>query len=270
MFFTYITDGLKMKKPNILITNDDGVFAPGIRHLFNAIKPFANVTVVAPSKEQSGSSLSISIRNPLNIEKITWSSEETGIWSVSGTPSDCVKLALNVILQSPPDLILSGINLGTNAGRNVLYSGTIAGIIEGTLQGIPGIAFSVQELSEPRFDLIESYVPQIVNYVLKHPLPPGTLLNVNFPETSQGKISGIRMARQGKEFWLENPEVRNHPNGYSYYWLGRKLAQFQEDEESDIAWLKKGYATAVPLHINELTDHLHILKYKETFESFVN
>lgn len=258
------------KRPHILITNDDGIYAPGIRHLWNAVKEMADVTIVAPAGEQSAVSLSITIRHPLRIEKVEWPLVDTA-WSVNGTPSDCVKLALNVILPSAPDLILSGINRGTNAGRNLLYSGTVAAIIEGTLHGIPGIAFSLGNYYNPCFSKVESYIPQIVNYVLNHSLPEGTFLNVNFPEHSDKEVKGIRMARQGKEYWAENPEMRNHPvEGHSYYWLGLKLAQFEEAEDSDITWLQKGYATAVPIYIGELTNDYHIHHHKEIFETFVN
>jgi 5'-nucleotidase len=258
------------KRPRILITNDDGIYAPGIKHLWNAVKDIADLTVVAPAGEQSAVSLSITIRYPLRIEKIEWPSTSQ-VWSVNGTPSDCVKLALSVILSESPNLILSGINRGTNAGRNVFYSGTVAAIIEGIMHDIPGIAFSLGDYYHPRFDLVEQYVPQIVHYALRHPLPKGTFLNVNFPYDIHQGIKGIRMARQGKQYWAEDPEERHHPSEkMPYYWLGAKLAHFEEEEESDVTWLQKGYATAVPIHIGELTDRAHINNHKRIFEDFVN
>jgi len=253
-------------KPKILITNDDGIDAPGIRHLWNALKDHADLTVVAPSHEQSATGLSITIRQPLHIRKVEWS-EGGNAWSVSGTPADCVKLALNVVLSGPPDLIVSGINRGSNAGRNVFYSGTVAGAIEGVMHDIPSIAFSCQEFKNPNFLLVESYVPSIVDYVLTNPMPKGTLLNVNFPKLDNGAIKGFRMTRQGQEFWIENPDMRTHPlEGSAYYWLGAKLAEFDEHEDSDITWLKKGYLTAVPVHVGELTDHVHLSASKNAFE----
>lgn len=261
------------KRPHILITNDDGVYAPGIKHLWNAIKDMADVTIVAPSGEQSAVSLSITIRHPLRVEKIDWTSSEANVWAVTGTPADCVKLALNVVMPSYPDLILSGINRGTNCGRNVFYSGTVAAIIEGVMHNIPGIAFSHGDYCNPCFEKLESYIPQIVNYVLHHPLPHGTLLNVNFPSDlhSYQGIQGIRMTRQGKEYWKENPEQRNHPTeGHAYYWLGAKLAEFKEIEDSDVSWLRQGYITAVPIHVGELTDQSYLHNQKEVFENFVN
>jgi 5'-nucleotidase len=259
-----------MKRPHILITNDDGIQSPGIKHLWNAIKEKADVTIVAPAYEQSAVSLSITIRQPLRIEKVEWATT-SGIWSVNGTPSDCVKMALSVILPNPPDLILSGINRGTNAGRNVLYSGTIGAIIEGTMRDIPGVAFSLGGYYHPPFDQVEPYIPQVVDYLLKYPLPKGTFLNVNFPEGMSKGIKGFRMARQGRQYWIENPEERHHPSeGRSYYWLGARLTDCEEPEDSDVKWLREGYATAVPIHIGELTDRLHIDHHRDIFESFVN
>lgn len=259
-----------MSKPKVLLTNDDGIFAPGIRHLWNAIKDLADVAVVAPAAEQSASSLSVTLRQPLRIEKVCWPGTEVNAWSVSGTPADCVKLALSVILNDSPHLILSGINQGTNAGRNVLYSGTVAGVIEGILRGIPGIAFSTGDLINPDFVRTEPYIPQIMKYVLRHPLPEGTFLNVNFPSNRCTIINGIKMSRQGKEYWAEDPECRDHPSGHSYYWLGSKLAEYSENENSDIVLLRKGYITATPIHVGELTDHSHISLRQHVFESFVN
>lgn len=260
-----------MLKPRILITNDDGVHAPGIKHLWKALKDIADVTIVAPAVEQSAAGLSITIRRPLHIEEIRWNDESTGIWSVNGTPSDCVKLALSVIMPEPPHLIVSGINRGSNAGRNVLYSGTVAAVIEGILHDIPGIAFSVGDYQNPNYERITDHIPKIVDYAIKHPLPLGTLLNVNFPKQHLGEIKGIKMTRQGREFWVENPEKRDHPvEERHYYWLGAQLAQYPEHEDSDIAMLNQGFATAVPIHISELTDLNHMESQKQLFDEFVN
>src|SRR5574338_1188667 len=138
------------KKSHILITNDDGIKAPGIQHLWSALKDFATISIVAPKTEQSGVGLGITIRSALHIEEFAWE-ELDSCWSVTGTPADCVKMALSVLLPSPPDLIVSGINRGTNAGRTVLYSGTIGGVIEGILRGIPGIAFSSFDMANTEY-----------------------------------------------------------------------------------------------------------------------
>ena len=244
-------------RPFILLTNDDGVYAPGLKHLQKALSSFADLVVVAPASEQSAVSLSITVRHPLRIEELQWPTSDAKIWSVNGTPADCVKLALSVILPRMPDLIVSGINRGSNAGRNVLYSGTVAAVIEGIMHNIPGIAFSVSDYFNPVYEAVESYIPKLIAYTLAHPLPVGTFLNVNFPKEMEKGIKGIRFAKQGKEYWAENPEVREHPaEGHDYYWLGAKLAEFEEQEDSDIVLLKQGYVTAVPIQIYDLTHHV--------------
>ena len=258
-------------RPFILVTNDDGVYAPGIKHLWKALQDFADVMVVAPASEQSAVSLSITIRRPLRIESVDWPFIDAKVWSVNGTPADCVKLALSVILPSAPHLIVSGINRGSNAGRNVLYSGTVAAVIEGVLHNIPGIAFSFADFLNPDYAAVERYIPLIIRYILENPLPSGTFLNVNFPKERENGLKGIRFVKQGKEYWAENPDQREHPTECSpYYWLGAKLAQFQEDTNSDIVLLREGYATAVPIQISDLTNQLYLEKNRKKFEALVN
>lgn len=257
-------------RPKILIVNDDGIHAPGIRHLWNSLKDVADITIVAPATEQSAVGVSITLRSPLRIQQVDWPENGTA-WSITGTPADCVKMGLKVILnKEKPDLIVSGINRGSNAGRNILYSGTVGGTIEGIIQGIPGIAFSCVDYFDTNYKKVEKYIPKIVDYILKHPLPLGTLLNVNFPEYSR-EIQGLKLTRQGKELWGEDPHERNHPiEGHTYYWLGAKLRQFDEHEDSDIIWLSRGYIAAVPVHVGELTDLTHLKDSREHFENYLN
>lgn len=256
------------KRPKILITNDDGIHAPGIRHLWNSLRELADVVVIAPATDQSAVSLSITLRQPLNIQKVFWD-DSSPAWSVNGTPADCVKLGLTVILEEPPDLIVSGINRGTNSGSNVLYSGTVAGAIEGILHQIPSIAFSCHDFFDPDFQQAENSISQIVDYIMQHPLPLGTLLNVNFPAKEHGKPKGIKMTRQGKRYWKEKPAKRDHPSeGHSYYWLGTELYQCEEHTDSDVYWLDQGFVTAVPVHVGELTDHVHMSKNKDHFDAW--
>lgn len=254
-------------RPHILITNDDGINARGIKHLWNSLKQHADVTVVAPASEQSAVSLSTTLRAPLIIERVSWDNADT-IWSVSGTPADCVKLALHAILKRRPDFIVSGINRGANSGRNVLYSGTVAATIESIMQGIPAIAFSVRDYIDPDYSRVEKYIPLIVRHIMDHPLPEGTLLNVNFPEKHLGEIKGFKMTQQGLEHWSENPSCRSHPaEGHSYYWLGSQLKEGEEHENSDIVWLRRGFVAAVPIHVGDLTDQNHLNKAKSHFEN---
>lgn len=258
-----------MSKPKILITNDDGINAPGIKSLWKALAPLGDVKVIAPATEQSACGLAITLRSPLKVDEVDWIGG-TKAWCVTGTPSDCIKLGLSVILDEKPDIIVSGINRGSNAGGDVLSSGTVGGVITGALRGIQGIAFSCYDYHDTPFHLAEPYVPKIVDYILKHPLPQGTFLNVNFPPKLKERMKGLKLTRHGKGHWIESPEKRVHPQeGHSYYWLGSKALRFEEHEDSEILWLEDGYTTAVPVHIGELTDLEEVIARKMHFEGLV-
>ncbi len=252
------------KKPFILITNDDGFDAPGIKHLWHALADYADLALVAPATDQSGMSLGVTMRTPLQITQISWE-RDTPAWKVSGTPADCVRMALSVLLERTPDFIVSGINRGANSGRVVLYSGTVGGVIEGVLRNIPGIAFSCCESDSLDYLRVEKYIQPVVSHLLDYPLPAGTLLNVNFPDTPE--IKGFKMTHQGKGYYIEDTEKRIHPEGYPYYWLSGKWSDHEEHEESDTALLKQGYATAVPIHVNTLTDVEHLTQHKHLFDA---
>ncbi len=254
------------RKPKILLTNDDGIRAPGIRYLAKALEEVADLTIMAPVDEKSASGLSITIKHPLSVQEVDWDDQKR-VWCVTGTPADCVKLALSRYMSDPPDLVVSGINPGSNAGRNLLYSGTVGGAIEGIMHNIPGIAFSVEDYIKPKFDHTLTYIQKIVSHVIENPLPVGTLLNVNFPNSNGGDIQGIKFTRQGAGMWIENPDQRIHPTeGHSYYWIGQKEIKESEPEDTDTWWIQKGYITAVPVHVAELTDHRMLKERKNSFE----
>lgn len=255
------------KKPYILITNDDGIEASGLLALYQAVCDFAEVVIIAPASEQSGVGTAISLRNPLQIQPVVWPNKAAA-WKVTGTPADCVRLGLYTILDRTPDLILSGINRGSNAGRTVLYSGTVGAVIEGTMKNVPGIAFSSVNYQNPNYDQFKEFIQPIALQCLTQPLPKGTLLNVNFPNVE--KIQGVKLAHQGMGYWMEDPEQRLHPEGHEYYWLGGKWSAHDEEEESDVYLLEKGYITAVPIYIDQLTDKALLLERKKNFEHFVN
>lgn len=256
-------------RPKILITNDDGIYAEGIRFLADTIAEHADVTIVAPSDNASGTGAGITINNPLRMESVPWGSSIQA-WKVSGKPADCVKLGLKMLFPEKPDLILSGINHGSNSGRTVFYSGTVGGVIEGALRQIPGIAFSCEIESPHEIQLITPYLYPIVEHTLQHPLPTGTLLNVNFPLPTQ-PIQGIKFARQGLGFWNDNLDQRKHPSdGTIYYWLGDKWEHYEEEHDSDVALLQKRYITAVPIRVQELTHHTHVDEHRAIFESSLN
>ncbi len=253
-----------MTRPFFLITNDDGIHAPGLRHLWQAVERHADTAIVAPLIEKSGAGLSITWGKPLMLNSVHWDGAEA--WSLNGTPADCVKMALATILKKRPQLIISGINRGSNSGRTALYSGTVGGVIEGAMKGIPGIAFSYSDYdSVPPLELSKKYIFPLIQHFISHPLPPGTILNVNFPYTSK-EIKGVRLAVQGKGHWIEQPDKRIHPDGLPYYWLGGVWHTCEEDPESDVALLEQGYITAVPLQVGELTHHEAFSTHKEAFQ----
>lgn len=252
-------------KPKILLTNDDGIQAPGLKHLWESLHEIADLYIIAPSIEKSGMGLAITLRDPLQIHPVQWE-KNTPAWHVSGTPADCVRMGLSTLLQIQPDLIVSGINRGSNAGKTVLYSGTVGGVIEGILRQVPGIAFSCCDYVNPNYAITKNWIQALVIHLLERPLPKGTLLNVNFPETPE--ILGLKLAKQGRGYWIEDPEHRLHPEGHSYYWLGGKWKAQEEEEGSDVYLLDKGYAAAVPIHVEELT-HLRVYEdRKEDFDSY--
>ena len=258
---------MSAKRPHLVLTNDDGINAPGLYSLWRALVHYADITIVAPLMNQSGKGLSITTDRPLHITQKTWE-QNTLAYQVDGTPTDCIKLALSVLLPAYPDMIVSGINLGSNSGRNVLYSGTVGGVIEGAMRDIPGIAFSCDNLDHPQFEYTEPFIYPFVRYLLENPLQDGSFLNVTFPNPGE-PIHGVRLAQQGLGYWEEMPEERSHPsNNYRYFWLGGTWRGCEEHKESDVELLKQGYITAVPLRVHQLTDHVHWETHKTQFDAW--
>jgi 5'-nucleotidase len=255
-----------MKRPKILVTNDDGVFAPGIKHLTSIAKQFGDVIVVAPDKPQSGMGHAITINSTLHLQK-THYHDVAQEFSCSGTPVDCVKMAVNHLLSEKPDLVLSGINHGSNSSINVIYSGTMSAAIEGALEGCSSIGFSLCDYShEADFSPTTPYLEKIIEQVLKHPLPKGTCFNVNIPKLPKELILGTRIVRQAKANWVERFDERKDPYGRSYYWLTGEFVNFEpEAQDTDEAALKEGYISMVPTQV-DLTDHQYIKNYKHIFE----
>lgn len=248
---------------HILITNDDGIHSPGLKELFEAVKHLGPITITAPDTERSGASTSTTFTTPLKLTSHPWPNATA--YHINGTPADCIKLALGVLLKdNPPDLVISGINHGTNSGRNVLYSGTVGGVIESALRGFPSIAFSYNDWSHHSFPDVKPHIPHIITHFVVHPLPPGTLLNVNFPNPP---LKGIKLARQGLGYWLEDPK---HQGDSSYMMEGLWADFHDEHPESDISYLKQNYITCSPLHVNELTDHTVLTTHREHFEQMLS
>lgn len=250
-----------MKKPLVLITNDDGHAAPGIRKLINLMLNFADVVVVAPDGARSGQSSAITVSTPIRFNLIE-QAENLMIYSCTGTPADCVKLALSEILDTKPDLLVSGINHGSNAAINVIYSGTMGAAFEGCENGIPAIGFSICDYRfEADFSYFEKYILKISQQVLSKGLPYGICLNVNAPI---GEIKGVRVARQADGAWVKEFDKRTHPSGNSdYYWMTGYFHNNEPDAQDTDEWmLANAFVTIVPTKI-DMTAHEYIAEMKD-------
>lgn len=244
------------KKPLILVTNDDSIYAKGIKSLVEVVKELGDVLVVSPQDPQSGMGHAITIHDPLRLKS---SDEFKGIksYTCSGTPVDCVKLAIYEVLKKRPTLLVSGINHGSNAATNVLYSGTMSAAVEGAIEGIPSIGFSLLDFdSNADFDASKHYVKQICKSVLKNGLPKGTCLNVNIPKGKIEDIKGVKICRQGRAFWEDAFEKRTDPFGGDYYWLTGDFAVTDRGEDTDMYALEHNYVSVVPTQFDMTAHHL--------------
>ncbi len=239
-----------MHKPIILITNDDGIMAPGIRNLVAFMREIGDVVVVAPDKGQSGMGHAVTITHPLRLEKVDVDGDHQE-FSCSGTPVDCVKLAVNKVLHRKPDVLVSGINHGSNSSINVIYSGTMSAAIEGAMEGIPSIGFSLLDYSlDADFVSAKSYIQSIVRNVLAHGLPKGNCLNVNIPAVKTKQIKGVKVCRQADANWVEEFDHRKDPRGKDYYWLTGKFELFENSDETDEWALANNYISVVPVQFD--------------------
>ena len=237
----------------ILISNDDGIHARGIEVLAETIAGLGDVSVVAPEGEQSGSSHSVTLNHPLRPRPFHRGGRVFG-QSVNGTPADCVKLAVHHLLDSPPDLILSGINLGANIGICVIYSGTISAAAEGAILGIPSIAFSLATLTAPHWDTAARVARTVVENVADSGLPPDTMLNVNIPNRPLEEVEGFAVVPMGKSRYIDELEERTDPRGRSYFWLVGELKHNDTRPDTDLDRVRQGYVALTPIHF-DLTDH---------------
>jgi len=254
---------MSKQKPLILVTNDDGVTAPGIRHLIKIMKDFGEVVVVAPDSPQSGMGHAITVSNNLYCDKISTTNSDVLEYSCSGTPVDCVKIATQSILKGKPDLCVSGINHGSNSSINVIYSGTMSAAVEAGTVGIPAVGFSLLDYAmDANFEPTTAYVREIVSYMLNNELAKGSVLNVNFPKLSAKDIKGIKVCRQAKARWEENYDKRQNPQGRDYYWLTGEFINEDAGEDTDEWALEQGYVSVVPVQF-DLTAHKQIEDLKE-------
>ena len=246
-----------MPKPLILVTNDDGITAPGLRMLIRFMRELGDVVVVAPDSPQSGMGHAITIDSTLYSKKVVIDPEHGAPeeYSCSGTPADCVKLGLQELLPRRPDLCVSGINHGSNASINVIYSGTMSAAIEAGIEGIPAIGFSLCDYSwEADFNPCREAVLKITAQALEKGLPPGVVLNVNIPRTKGEPVRGIRICRQARANWKERFDKRMSPGGQEYYWLTGEFELLDKGKDTDHWALSQGYVSVVPTQF-DLTAH---------------
>lgn len=253
-----------MDKPLILVTNDDGITAKGIASLVDAVKDFGQLVVIAPDKPQSGMGHAITVNNLLRLFK----SNEYGAiesYACSGTPVDCVKLGIYHVMHRKPDLIVSGVNHGSNASTNVLYSGTMSAAVEGALEGIPAIGFSLLDYAhDADFDASKAIIKSIVREALSKKIPENICLNVNIPKGKISDIKGIKICRQARAFWDDKFDCRKDQFGRDYFWLTGDFRNYDGGEDTDMWALENNFVSVVPIQFDMTAYHaispLHQLK----------
>ena len=237
-------------KPVILVTNDDGVTAPGIMNLVEAVKDLGHIVVVAPDKPQSGMGHAITIGQPLRLQKVSMFGEIEA-WSCTGTPVDCVKLAVDKILHRKPDLCLSGINHGANHSINVIYSGTMSAAVEAAIESIPSAGFSLLDYNiEADFTGARKYARIVVEHMLKTKMDKHTVLNVNFPSVPVELLKGLKICRQAYAKYEEDFLERQDPHGRMYYWLTGEFVNFDKGKDTDVWALAHNYVSIVPVQFD--------------------
>lgn len=254
-----------MSKPLILVVNDDAAFANGIKALVEAVKDLGEVVVVAPDSPQSGMGHAITINKPLRLQKVSYFGDIKA-YECSGTPVDCVKIAVDKILHRHPDLCVSGINHGSNSSINIIYSGTMSAAVEASLEGIPSVGFSLLDYAhEADFSASVFYAKFIAESLLKYGIPKHSLLNVNIPKLSLDKIKGMKICRQAQAKWEEEYLERKDPMGRPYYWLTGKFVNYDQGQDTDEWALANGFVSVVPVQ-HDLTAHHVIPIINETWD----
>lgn len=256
-----------MPRPLILVVNDDGITAPGIRALVEAVSTLGEVVVVAPDSPQSGMGHAITINKPLRLTKVN-TFDDLGIASYhcSGTPADCVKIAVDKVMHRHPDLCVSGVNHGSNSSINVLYSGTMSAAVEASLEGIPAVGFSLLDYHlDADFSAAKYFARLVSEQILQNGLPKATLLNVNIPKLKQDEIKGIKICRQAVAKWEEEFLERQDPYGRNYYWLTGNFVNHDHGTDTDEWALANGYVSVVPVQY-DLTAHHGIAHINQTWK----
>ncbi len=249
-----------MSQPLILVCNDDGIHAPGIRALVEAVEHLGDVVVVAPDRPQSGMGHAVTIGEPLRINQKTGLFGRYDAYETTGTPVDCVKLAVDRILHRKPDLLVSGINHGSNSSINVIYSGTMSAAVEGAIEGIPSVGFSLCNYAlDADFTLARQVATQVTQLIMANGLMPNTLLNVNIPNITGSAYKGLKICRQSAGKWKENFEERTDPYRKKYYWMVGEFQLLEHSTDTDEWALANQFASVVPVQF-DLTAH-HAIPY---------
>ncbi len=239
-----------MPTPLILVTNDDGVHAPGIRALFEAVSSLGEAVIVAPERDNSAVSHALTMNRPLRVFELS-----PHIFTIDGTPTDCVTIAVNKILDRKPDLLVAGINPGSNLGDDISYSGTVSAAIEGTMYDIPSLAFSLGGEPPHQFEVAAGVAWKLASLALAWHLPPSTLLNINIPPLPAGQIPGIRFTRQGRRIYKDAIQETYDPWGRKHYWIGGGTVHWSGGTGTDEEAVRDGYISVTPIHL-DLTNHL--------------
>jgi len=246
----------------ILLSNDDGIEAKGLKILASALEEHAELFIVAPDREQSAVGHAITIHDPLKVTE-RYHNEKLFGYAVNGTPADCVKLALCSIMEGPPDLLISGINQGANLGTDIIYSGTVSAATEGTLLGIPSIALSVDSYKRgARFDTAAKVAVELLKFIPKLDVPDGTLLNINVPDIGFEELKGRKFTCQGKTKFVEKYVKRIDPRGNTYYWIAGEVVEIEELDSADYSTVKNGYVSITPIHF-DVTNYEYLNYLKE-------
>jgi 5'-nucleotidase len=251
---------------HFLVSNDDGIFAPGLETLVKALLTLGRVTIAAPNRERSAASHSLTLEHPIRAKKVPYPLPVQNAYAVSGTPSDCVKLALSHLLPEPPTFVISGMNSGANMCVDVFYSGTVAAACEGIFLGLPAVAFSLASRDpDADFNAACPWIEASMREILRCPPPPGTMFNVNIPGLETSQIKGWRVTRLGKVRYNDTYELRHDPGGKPYYWLKGSLEVLDADPETDIITVREGFVSITPLR-PEMTDFSGIPRLNRDFQ----
>jgi 5'-nucleotidase len=252
----------------VFLTNDDGIYASGLRRLKVELEKIADVYVIAPDRERSASSHSVTMHKPLRVQPVNFEKAQANSWAASGTPADCVKLALEIFLDHPPDLLVSGINRGANLGTDVFYCGTVSAAIEGLIHGIPSLAISVTAVEDEKvnYRYAADFAKRLCQKIFCNRLPFDTLLNVNIPNLPENEIKGVKITKLGWRRYVNAVHERQDPRGRKYYWLAGSVADINPEPNSDITAIADSMVSITPVFF-DLTNHRVIEQVKGWFET---